>query len=97
MLYGFNEHPKDKMSLCFSQKYISTGVFCSLRSPFSLYSMRLKKSHSTNNCLTFFNVRWLLSVLYTPSQHDHTCDQVILSMDAEKAFDQVELSPQDFN
>lgn len=39
----------------------------------------------------FFNIRWLLNVLYAPSPPGHKDVEAILSLDAEKAFDWVEL------
>lgn len=39
-----------------------------------------------NNC--FFNIRWLLNILYDPTRS--SVSEALLSLDAEKAFDQVE-------
>lgn len=44
----------------------------------------------TKNRYSFFNIRRLFNVLYCPTPHDPGNIEVMLSLDAEKAFDRVE-------
>lgn len=39
---------------------------------------------------SFFNIRRLFNILYTPTQPGHKDEEVVISLDAEKAFDRVE-------
>lgn len=57
--------------------------------PKNKMSIFLSKYLSTKNRQAFFDVQRWLGVLYAFSPPGHTCDDVVLSPDAEKAFDWV--------